>query len=1043
MNSIRQKSGSPNDFSKWIFLLPIVCLLWTNTTVAQENIVYQDPDLILKEATKLYNHGLYADAQPLFKKRLEEISYFKETEHQLSRQDAGYYYISCAFQLDQPDAVRLAEEYIQRSSSSSHRQMMSYQLGHYYFKKGEFKKAIPYYENAGIDNLSNDEIAKAKFEQAYCYFNLKEFDKAFPLFNAIKNIHNAYYLPANYYTGYIALYKKDYTNALSSFQKVVNKEKYNRVVPYYIAEIYYYQHQYDKLLDYAQPYLEQGHLYYDADLRHLVGQTYFEKRAYEKALPYLANYEKQASQLRKEDVYELAYCYYKTNQLDKAISGFKQLSGTTDSLGQNSMYILGDCYLKKGKKAEARQAFAFCARSSYNAKQQEVSKFNYGKLSYELGYQDAALKTLKAFITDYPQSEYNQQSREILAQLFMNTEDYKNAYAVIKELPKDRNSVKEAYQRVTFGRAMQLINDGNLPGADRMLDQSLGYSLNRKLKLLAYFWKGEIALRNNKPKEAIQYIRLYLPDQNRGAPPAMGEANVQTAHYNLGYSYLKEKNYEEALQQFKEAQRIFGTNGATIANDSKLREADCYYMLKDYNQAIKFYNQAIATGGAGSDYALYQKAIISGILGDNTQKVSILNKLSSHYPQSGYQDDANYQIGLTYMDEENYSAAIPYLEKVANEPQNPNAPKALLKLALAHYNRGNNTSAAESYKKLIKQYPNTPQARQAMQSLSSLYVSNGQPDAYVNFLKSIGRSVNASVEDSLSYAAGESSFGDSRYKEAIQQFNSYLSRFPEGRFALKAHFYRAESAYNQKNYDRALKDYEYVLSQGASAFNQHAALQAASINFYQDKNYTKALKEYQTLKQLSTSKENTLTALRGILRSHYELRQWDEIKTAANDLLAIQNISTGDQIVCYFYLGRAAQMQQDCPAAINQYQKVAGMTTSELGAESRYYIAQCMFEQEQLKAAEKAAFDVIKKTPSYDFWVTKAYILLGEIFWKEKDYFNAKATLQSIVDHSKIPELTEEAGKLLDQVTAEEKEHSKIIDTSASTSTSEDRANNQ
>ncbi len=1037
MNSIRLKSVSSRKLFKWGFLLPIACLILTHHAAAQENVIHQDPDLILKEATKLYNRGLYADAQPLFKKRLEEISYFKETEHQLSQQDAGYYFIVCAFQLDQPNAVKLAKDYIQKSSSSSHRQMMSYQLGHYYFKENQFKKAIPYYEDAGIDNLSNEEIAKAKYEQAYSYFNLKEFDKAFPLFNAIKNIHNEYYLPANYYTGYIALYKKDYTNALRSFQKVVNENKYKQVVPYYIAEIYYYQHQYGKLLSYAQPYLEAGNLYYDADLRHLVGQTYFEQKEYEKALPYLAEYEKHAKQLQKEDVYELAYCYYQTNQLDKAASGFKQLSGTTDSLGQNSMYILGDIYLKKGKKADARQAFAFCARSSYNAKQQEVSKFNYGKLSYELGYQDAALKTLKAFISDYPHSEYNQQSREILAELFMNTEDYKNAYAVIKELPKESNSVKEAYQRVTFGRAMQLINDGNLAAADQMLDQSLGYSLNRKLSLLAYFWKGEIALRNNKPKEAIKYLNLYLPDQNRGAPPALGEANVQTAHYNLGYSYLEEKKYSEALAQFKEAQRVFGTNGSTIASDSRLREADCYYMLKEYNQAIQIYNQSIASGGPGSDYALYQKGIISGILGNNAAKVSILNQLSNKYPQSGYQNEANYQIGTTYMDEGNFRTAIPYLEKVANDPQNPNAPKALLKLALAHYNLGDHPSAADGYKQLIRKYPNTPQARQAMQSLSSLYVSDGQPDAYVAFLKSIGQTVNTSVEDSLSYAAGESSFGDSQYKRAVAQFNTYLTKFPDGRYALQAHFYRAESAYNQKDYDQALKDYEYVLSQGASAFNQHAALQAASINFYQDKNYTKALEEYQQLKQLSSSKENTLTALRGILRCHYELQQWQEVTTAAQELLAVQNISTGDQIVSHFYLGRAAQMQQDCPAAISQFQKVAGMTTSELGAESRYYIALCTFDQGQLKEAETAAFDVIKKTPSYDFWVTKAYILLGQVFWKEKDYFNAKATLQSIVDHSKIPQLTEEAGKLLDQVTAEEKEHSKIAEPSSRPATTD------
>ncbi len=54
------------------------------------------------------------------------------------------------------------------------------------------------------------------------------------------------------------------------------------------------------------------------------------------------------------------------------------------------MYLLGDAYLKTGQKANARNAFLFCAANSSNAKQKEISQFNYGKLSYELGYQDVA-----------------------------------------------------------------------------------------------------------------------------------------------------------------------------------------------------------------------------------------------------------------------------------------------------------------------------------------------------------------------------------------------------------------------------------------------------------------------------------------------------------------------------------------------------------------------------------------------------------------------------------------------------------------------------
>lgn len=994
---------------------------------AQETAIYANADHIFRNAQDLYQQGLYADAQPLFRKTIDDIGYFKKTNRALVLQDAQYYYDICALLLGQPNGEALAKRYLTASDNSARRQLTAYQLARYYYRQNKLAEAIPYYEQAGIDNLSNDEIATAKFELGYCYFNLKRFKEAQPMFKSIKDIRNQYYIPANYYYGFISYYEKNYQDALVSFQRVVNEPKYNIIVPYYIAEIYYYQNKPDKLLSYAQPYLTSGKLYYNDDLKHLVGQAYFEQKNYSKALPYLEAYEAGSTVLQKEDVYELAYCYYQDNNLPKAIAGFKQLSGTDDSLGQNSMYLLGDCYLKTGQKAEARNAFAFCARSNYNPKQQEISRFNYGKLSYELGYQDVALNTLRQFITDYPQSGYGSEAREILARLFMNTDDYKNALQVVDAIEQKTPDVQRAYQRITFGRAVQLVNDGKLDQADQMMTNSLKYPLDRQLQQLACFWKGEIALRKGDASQAISWTNQYL-SLGGPAPAALGEANEQTAHYNLGYSLLKQQKYSDALQQFQSAQQAYGVNGAQIANDAVLRSADCYYMMKDYANAQALYNRAIASGQPGSDYALYQKGIISGVTGNNSQKVSLLQQLSRQYPASSYSSDADYQIASTYMTAEQYRQAIPYLNKVIAQKNNPDAPNAMLKLGLAYYNLHNQQSAIENYQNVVKQFPNSQQANEALQSLRSLYVNSGQPNAYLNFLKSTGHSVSASVEDSITYASGEASFGNAQYAAAITQLGNYLDKFPQGRFALNAHFYLAESQYNQKDYTNALTNYAHVLSQGSTQFNERSAAQAAQISFYQNKDYAQALGYFTQLRQLSTSKQNTLSSLRGLLRCNYELSQWPAVSTSAYNLLGTANISTDDQIVGHFYLARAQQQQQQCDSAIINYQTVAQMTKSELGAESRYYIGACRLSLNDLKGAETAAYDVIKNTPSYDYWVASAYIMLGNIFWKNSDYFNAKATLQSIVDNCKIPELVTQAKDLLDKVSADEKTHSKIKD---------------
>jgi tetratricopeptide (TPR) repeat protein len=125
-------------------------------------------------------------------------------------------------------------------------------------------------------------------------------------------------------------------------------------------------------------------------------------------------------------------------------------------------------------------------------------------------------------------------------------------------------------------------------------------------------------------------------------------------------------------------------------------------------------------------------------------------------------------------------------------------------------------------------------------------------------------------------------------------------------------------------------------------------------------------------------------------------------------------------------IGKSAQSKGEYDVAIGSFKAVVAVNKGALAAEARYEIASSHFSLDRLKDAEKAAFEVINKSGSYDWWVTKSYILLGDIFFKQKDYFNARATFESIVENTLNAELKAEAQKKLDQVIAAEKESSKL-----------------
>ncbi|NIG53750.1 tetratricopeptide repeat protein [Chitinophaga sp. Cy-1792] len=985
---------------------------------AQQTRIYTDPEKAFKDAQQYFQHGKYAVSMQLFKQTIDNIDYWHETNRDLVKSDAYYYYTICALKLQQANAEYLAQQYLKLFNNNAREQMVSYQLAKYYFHENKLKDAIPYYEHANIDNLSNEEIADAKFELAYCYFNVKDFKKAQPLFASIKEIQGKYYIPANYYYGYIAYNNRQYNEALKSFQKVADDPKYSNVVPYYVAEIYYFQGKPDQLIAYGEPLVQKGGQYYEAELKQLLGKAYFEKKDYKKALPYLQEFQDNSDDVRNEDIYQLSYSYYSTGNLQKAISGFKQLSGSKDSLGQNSMYLLGDCYLRTGQKTNARNAFAYCANNSSNPQQQEISRFNYGKLSYELGYADVALSELSSFVKKYPNSEYNKEAREIMVNLFMNSNNYKEGLATIEMIPDKNQTVLKAYQKVAFGRATQLINDGQLAEADRLLDIAIKNPFDAQIKQLAYFWKGEIALRQNKTEAAIANLNTYMGS----TAIVSGEANAQTASYNLGYSLLKQDRFSEALPWFETAQKASGPNAQRISNDAVLRTADCYYMLRQFPKALSLYDRVISNNDPGADYATYQKAIILGLQGKQSDKLALLKQLGNKFPTSNFSNETDIEIANTYLASEKFNEAIPYLENVLNkQPNGPNAPRALLKLGLCYYNKNNESKALGYYRQVVEKFPGSPESNEALQSIKSIYVGQGKTDDYLAFLKANGKSVSASAEDSLAYSAAEARFTSNDCAGAIIAFNNYIRKYPDGQFILPANFYKAECSYNNKDYTTALPAYEFVLSRNNSLYAERSALQAANINYYQIKNYDKARGYYLQLQDLATSKENSLSATRGLLRSTYMLKRWDEVTNYSEMLLAGSNNSTDDQILGHFYHAKALKQNGQYPAAITEFKTVCNLTKSEIGAEARYDIADSYLQQNDLDAAEKAGFDVIKNTASYEYWVAKAYILLGDVYSKQQDYFNAKATYQSIVSNSSIPELKQEAKDKLAKAEADEK----------------------
>jgi TolA-binding protein len=1003
---------------------PLLLSLVTSFSFAQKTFYYSDPQGKFNEAKEYYQKGQYNLAYPIFKELQQSLTEIDKVNIPVVAQEIGYYTVASALMQNETRAEQDALDYITLTKNTARVEMMSFQLAEFYFRQQRFPDAVGLYEKANISNLDNREIADMKFHQGYSYFTLQQFANAKPLLDAIRQMKDdPNYIDANYYYGFIAFRDRNYGQALESFRVVENEPNYENIVPYYIAQIYYVQGRKDEALKYAEDKMKQGKSqYYDLELKQLLGHASFEKKDYPKAATYLGDYVNRSKKVKREDLYELSYAYYQDGEYSKAIEGFKQLSGKEDSLSQHAMYLLGDSYLRTNQKANARNAFLFAASNSSNPTQKEIARFNYSKLSYELGYQDEALKGLKTFLLDYPNSQYRDEAVELLVGALTNTNNYNEALTLLQGIQSPTQTVKKLMPRILYGRATELISDGRLAEADAMLDKVLKDPNSGAVLPLANFWKGELAYRSNKIDDAIKYYYAYL---NSGAP-ASGEANEKNVKYNLGYTYYRKENYPVAKTFFEPLATNISLSSDPLTQDAYVRLADVYFMSKNYTQARSMYDNVIRMSWPAEDYATFQRAMIAGI-NSPTEKINLLTNMMRKFPQSSLVDDANMEIANTYLAQERFREAIPSLNNVVNANGNSSMkPQALLKLGIAYYNMNNNDNAITAYKQLLNQYPNSPEADDALDNLKSLYVQQGRPGEYADVARQAGKPLSENTQDSLSFAAAQIQYDNGKFDAALNSYNTYLQQFPNGEHSIDANYYRADIYNARKDWNNALASYATVAQRAPNPFAERAVLQAARINFFELKNYSEAEKYYAQLKQITASQENLLEAMRGLLRTQYQLQQWSDAAANAKELIAQKSASADDKALANMTIAKSAQVSGQYDVAISSFKQVVAVNKGAFAAEARYEIANSWFQTNHLADAEKAAFEVINKSGSYDWWVTKAYILLGDIYFKQKDYFNAKATFQSVVDNSLNAELKSEAQSKLTKVAEEEKTSSKV-----------------
>ncbi|MEM9992087.1 MAG: tetratricopeptide repeat protein, partial [Bacteroidota bacterium] len=461
---------------------------------AQKTTIFTEANRAFKQGIELFDKGVYGAAQQSFQEALELLQPVNESESDLLKTQAKLYVGRCAVRRGLPDSEKIMLDFIREVAPDPASNQALIELANYYFGIKDYNKAVQFYGQIPPNGLTQEELSEVKFKMGYAYFAQKQFGLAKKNFKAIAGIQDErYYYPTHYYLGLVNFYDGKYNDAINNF-KIVERDrskKYKSVLPYYITQIYFSEGRYDDLLDYAVPKLNEGVVKKRKEMNQLIGQTYFEREQYTNALPYLERYAESSSKMREEEFYQLGIVYLENGQPQKAIKYFEELTSTDSELGQNALYNLGRLYLQVGgKKARnsARNSFGKAAQMQYDPIIQDEALFNYAKLSYELKYDRDAINALRSINTE---SRYYSEAQSLMSQIFLDTRDYERAIAALRSLDYLTPDLREALQKVTYYRAVQLLNDKNLEGAEEYFKTSLKDAVDPETRALAVFWLGD------------------------------------------------------------------------------------------------------------------------------------------------------------------------------------------------------------------------------------------------------------------------------------------------------------------------------------------------------------------------------------------------------------------------------------------------------------------------------------------------------------------------------------------------------------------------
>jgi TolA-binding protein len=942
---------------KTICLAAAICVAWT---AAAQTTTSKDP---LATARQLYHAGQWAAAEYEFGKAAAEAGAHTGAAVGIGAVsttaiEAETYAAFAAARRGAPDAGERLQELLERYPASPWTGEARFRAGTFYHDSGENDRALRLLAGVNPRRLARDDRDELYFKRGHSLFVAGAVEDARAELGMVSR-EGDYRPHADYYIAYMDYAAGNYAAAKPAFAALAQNPAYATIIPYYLLQIEFSEGNWRYVAERAERLIPQTTMPRRAEIAGMAAQSWFNLGEYDRALRNVEEYQQMGGAMSRSEHYTAGYSLYRAGRYSEAADHLARATGADDALSQNSSYHLADIYLHLGDPQRAMQSFSIAAASGADAAIAEDALFNYGKLLFETGGGrfNEAINVLTRYIATYPgSSERTRETRDLLIAAYYNSRDYQAAYEAITAHPDPDNNVRAALQKITYFRALEQWQAGEAIEALRLLDISSRNRYNAKYTALAAFWQGEILYSQGDFRGAIPRYEEYVK-----LSPS-NEVENRLARYNLGYANFNLQNWGASRRWFDDFLTRHTARDSYRA-DAFNREGDISHAERQYWDAIESYDAAAAVGTPERYYSAYQRAMMLGLVDRPDRKIESLQAIINA-GQGDYVETATYELGRYYISRDRYSDGARTLTGfIARYPASAHYLPALSNLGLAYLNMGDRTRSMTYYKMIVERAPFSREAQDAMAGIRGLYVDAGDVDGYFAYARQAGAptDVGEAQRDSLTFAAAERIYLSGDAARAIPALENYVRGDARGHYIPTAVGYLSGLYFAAGRWGDAADAYK----RGAS---------------------------------LATDASSRGRALEGYVASVIATKDGARIKAMADEVAGVADTPQKSRVDAAFAKAGVLRSEGRGAEAIDIYRTLAVDPTTAAGAESAFRVIEHLYEAGEYRRAEEAVFAFSQTDTPHGYWLGEAFLTLGDIYVREGDTFQARATYQSIVD---------------------------------------------